>query len=107
MFISDIDVQLVQRLLHYTAYDLWLSEEDKDWHYPLLITIRDKTTRNWRERKTGNAARKGPETKTMKKELHIGMERRFMVFKRFLAGSGKCLDRFVLAWNQRHSNSHA
>ena len=58
-FISDIDVKLVQRLLHYSSHDLWLSEEDKDWHYPLLITIRDKTTRNWRERKPEKlAARK-------------------------------------------------
>ena len=49
-FINDIDVKLLQGLLHYSSHDLWLSEDDKDWHYPPIITIRDKTTRNWRER---------------------------------------------------------
>ena len=36
--ISDYDVKLVQRLLHYTRQYLWLSESDTEWHYPLLIT---------------------------------------------------------------------
>ena len=49
-FISDIDVKLVQRLFRDSAHVLWLSEEDKDWHCSLLTTIRDKSTRNWRER---------------------------------------------------------
>ena len=40
--ISDYDVKLVQRLLYYTRQDLWLSDSDKEWHYPLLITLRDK-----------------------------------------------------------------
>ena len=31
--ISDYDLKLVQRLLYYTASDLWLSEKDKDWHF--------------------------------------------------------------------------
>jgi hypothetical protein len=35
------------------------------------------------------------------------MERRFVVFKRVLAGNGKCLGRFVLAWSRRRSSSHA
>ena len=45
--ISDYDIKLVQRLLYYTASDLWLSEKDKDWHFPLLITLREQ------DRKTG------------------------------------------------------
>ena len=48
--ISDYDVELVQRLLYYTRQDLWLSESDKDWHYPLLITLREKDWKNWRNR---------------------------------------------------------
>ena len=36
--ISDFDINLVQRLLSYITTDLWLSDEDTDWHYPLLIT---------------------------------------------------------------------
>ena len=40
--ISDYDIKLVQRLLYCTASDLWLSDKDKDRHYPLLITLREK-----------------------------------------------------------------
>ncbi len=40
--ISDYDVKLVQRIPYYTTSDLWLSEQDKDWHFPLLITLREK-----------------------------------------------------------------
>ena len=29
---------------------LWLSEEDKDWHDPLLTTLREKRKQNWRTR---------------------------------------------------------
>ena len=32
--IRDYDVKLVQRLLYYTRQDLWLSDSDKEWHYP-------------------------------------------------------------------------
>ena len=41
--LSDFDVKLVQRLLYYTTSDLWLSDEDKDWPYPLLVTLRETT----------------------------------------------------------------
>ena len=47
--ISDYDVTLVQRLLYYTRQDLWLSDSDKEWHYSLLITLREKDRKNWRE----------------------------------------------------------
>ena len=40
--ISDLDIQLVQRLLYYTHTDFWLSDEDKDWHYLLLATLREE-----------------------------------------------------------------
>ena len=44
---------------------------------------------------------------SMQDHLHR-MERRILVFvQKFLAGSGKCLGRVVLAWGRRHSNSHA
>ena len=49
-FISDYDVKLAQRLLYNTRAGLWLSEEGKDWHYPLLITLTEKATKNWRTR---------------------------------------------------------
>ena len=48
--ISDYDVKLVQRLLYYTASDLWLSDRDKDWHFPLFITLREQDRKNWRNR---------------------------------------------------------
>ena len=48
--ISDYDVNLVQRLLYYTRQDLWLSESGQEWHYPLLITLREKDRNNWRNR---------------------------------------------------------
>ena len=48
--ISDYDVELVQRLLYYTRQDLWLSDSDKGWHYPLLITLREKDRKNWRNK---------------------------------------------------------
>ena len=48
--ISDYDIKLVQRLLYYTAADLWLSDEDKGWHYPILITLREKDRKNWRNK---------------------------------------------------------
>ena len=32
--------KLVQRLLCYTHTDLWPSEADADWQYPLLVTLR-------------------------------------------------------------------
>ena len=48
--ISDYDVKLVQRLLYYTRQDLWMSESDKEWHYSLLITLREKDRKNWRNR---------------------------------------------------------
>ena len=48
--ISDYDIKLVQRLLYFTASDLWLSENDKDWHLPLLITLREKDRHSWRNR---------------------------------------------------------
>ncbi|MFM7978080.1 MAG: hypothetical protein ACKPKO_02085, partial [Candidatus Fonsibacter sp.] len=48
--VGDYGVKLVQRLLYYTCSDLWLSEQDKDWHYPLLITLRQKEKNNWRNR---------------------------------------------------------
>ena len=41
-------MKLVQRLLYYTRVDLWLPEDDKDWHCPLLVTPREKVTKNWR-----------------------------------------------------------
>ena len=43
--ISAYDIKLVQRLLYYTASDLWLSEKDKDWHFLVLSTLREKTER--------------------------------------------------------------
>jgi len=43
--ISDYDVKLVQRLLYYTRQDLWLSDSDKEWHYPLLLTLRENIVR--------------------------------------------------------------
>ena len=49
--ISYYDVKLVQRLLYYTRQDLWLSESGKEWHYPLLITLREKDRKNWRNRR--------------------------------------------------------
>ena len=48
--ISDYDTKLAQRLFYYTTTDLWLSDEDKDWHYPFLITLREKDRKNWRNR---------------------------------------------------------
>ena len=48
--ISDYGVKLVQQLLYYTRQDLWLSENYKEWHYPLLITLREKDRNNWRNR---------------------------------------------------------
>ena len=39
---SDYDVKLCQRLLYYTPSDLWLTESDQDWHFPLLITLREQ-----------------------------------------------------------------
>jgi hypothetical protein len=48
--ISDYDVKLVQRLLYYTRQELWLSDSDKEWHYPLLIYLREKDRKNWRNR---------------------------------------------------------
>ncbi len=46
--ISGYDVKLVQRLLYYTRQYIWLSDSDKEWHYPLLITLREKDRNNWR-----------------------------------------------------------
>ena len=66
--ISDYDIKLVQRLLYYTTTDFWLSDEYNNLHYPLLITIRDKTTRNWRERK--------PETLAARKARKQGQGKR-------------------------------
>ena len=40
--VSDYDVKLVQRLLCYTRAGLWLSDGANDWHYPLLVTLREK-----------------------------------------------------------------
>ena len=63
---SDFDVKLVHRLLYYTPADLWLSDEDKDWHYPVLATLQEKNkiigeagqSRNWkRGGKRGSARR--------------------------------------------------
>ena len=48
--IMDCDFKLVRRLLYYTRQDLWFSESDKEWHYPLLLTLRDKDRKNWRNR---------------------------------------------------------
>ena len=45
--ISDYDIKFVQRLLYDTPSDLWLSDKDKDWHYPLLITLRAQDRMNW------------------------------------------------------------
>ena len=49
--ISDYDVKLVQRLVYYTRQDLWLSDSDKEWHYPLCVTLREKDRKNWRNRR--------------------------------------------------------
>ena len=109
-FINDIDVKLVQRLLHYTPSDLWLSEEDQDWHYPLHITIRDQTTKNWRGRKQeksatikarqqGKGIGEAQKTPSLDKQTnYTRMEGMIMVFiQGFLAGNVKCLGRVVLA----------
>ena len=48
--ISDYVAKLVQRLVYYTRSGHWLSEEDKDWHCPLLVTLREKAKTNWRTR---------------------------------------------------------
>ena len=42
---SDADVKLGHRLLYYAHADLWLSDDDKDWHYPLLVTLREQGTK--------------------------------------------------------------
>ena len=42
--IIDYGAKFVQRLLYYTHADLWLSDDDKDWHYPLLVTLRQQGT---------------------------------------------------------------
>ena len=118
-FICDHEDKLVQRLLRYTKSGLWLSEEDKDWHYPLLVTIRE-TTKNWRSRKTEkHATRNSKEEKqgqrqiptspvSVRQTFYTGMERRILVvIQGILAGSGKHLDRFVLAWSRRHNNNRA
>ena len=41
--IGDYVAKLVQRLLYYIASVLCLSDSDKDWHFPILITLREKT----------------------------------------------------------------
>ena len=41
--ISDYDIKLVQRLLYYSSSAHWLLDKDKDWHDPLLITLREET----------------------------------------------------------------
>ena len=46
--VSDYELRLVHRLLYLTRTDMWLSTEDKDWHNPLLIPLRENHKRNWR-----------------------------------------------------------
>ena len=111
--ISDIDVQLVQRRLCYTA-DLWLSEKDKDWHDPLLITIRDKTTRNWRGRKTRKACIQKCKAARQRKTELLSRLRLFMKRRKDsglrpeVPGRQRQALGFVfLAWSRRRSNSHA
>jgi hypothetical protein len=49
-FVSDYYVKLARRLLYYTRVGLCSSEEDKDWRYPLLVTLREKVIMIWRAR---------------------------------------------------------
>ena len=99
-------MKLGQRLLYFTTSDLWLSEEDKDWHYPLLVTLRVKL------RKTGEAGHQrlgkhgGGSKKERKAADNPEHNRLFLVEDPVLgytmAGSGWRLGFFPVARGRRH-----
>ena len=47
---EDYHVKVSERVKHMTRGDLWLGENDCDWHLPLLINLREMPLRNQRAR---------------------------------------------------------
>ena len=66
----DYDIKLCQRLLYFKNSDLWLSDTDRGWHLPILITLREVGTKNWRQR-TGEGWKK----RETKKEIYLAKKK--------------------------------
>ena len=54
----DFDIQQSHRLLHLDNRSLWLRDSDTGWHLPVMLTLREVVTKNWRQRtRAGQEAR--------------------------------------------------
>ena len=60
----DLLIKVSERVKHLENEDLWLSTTDKDWHRPLLITLRETAYRNWRKRSAVSWAIRASRKKT-------------------------------------------
>ena len=47
---TDLVIKVSERVKHLDRPDLWLGENDTDWHIPILLTLREYAFRNWRKR---------------------------------------------------------
>ena len=49
----DYQVRVSERVLHLSRADYFLGSRDADWHLPLLVTLREEGTKNYRQRSKG------------------------------------------------------
>ena len=94
--VSDYDVKFVQRFLYYNLVDRWLSDEEKDWHCPLLVTLREnKANNNWRQRAPDNLEETGKKKRARSRKVEgtsISLRQRHTTeaSQRLLAAVGAC-----------------
>jgi hypothetical protein len=83
------------------------SNQRQDCHELAWSETRQACSKKGKEARPGQRQHRTGSV-SLRKTGYTRMEQRIMVFiPGFLAGSGKHLDRIVLAWSRRHSNSHA
>ena len=47
---QDYSIKVSERVLHLERANFFIGSRDNDWHLPLLVTMREEATKNWRQR---------------------------------------------------------
>ena len=66
---EDYEIRVSERVRTLTRSDLWLGDNDNDWHLPLLITIREKAARNYRQRSSAGWEKRQKAKEKFKQKL--------------------------------------
>jgi hypothetical protein len=71
-FCTDLMVTISERAKYFDSTDLWLSESDKGWHRPLLMTIRETACKSKRKRTEEAQARRSQKSQDFKNKKGKG-----------------------------------